>query len=389
MIPKDFIPPESIQEMFPKDYILPESIRERLLDDKTVYLKSIMAHFGEDQEAFMLECVPTNRSPESPGDFCTVKLKSNAPGYVLTALLNIDFETVAEIIAGLEWEESTDEYSDPPLNYEEIYNRLLSASDVFGFYLPNEWDEIRDDLETTNVGVARTLARLKKFIAFCDRQQVPYNGQFFNFLFSNRYFADDPTVITPVEEMMSLDSLFGDDGELIDEIDEIYDNFLNGYDPSTANTNCYDFGHRDRLQNIAMASFIELARREKIIRQCQNCGKYFIPSKRADTLYCDNPSPEAPEMTCKEYGNRRLWYERQKEDEIATLSRNIASAKGMLAKRNPNIAEYAVSYEYFKAQRLIWKKAVAEGRKTSEEYREWLLLMQSQKIIKEAIHGSH
>ena len=32
-------------------------------------------------------------------------------------------------------------------------------------------------------------------------------------------------------------------------------------------------------------------------------------------------------------------------------------------------------------------KAVKEGTKTQEEYKEWLLSMQSQKIIKEAVNG--
>ncbi len=88
------------------------------------------------------------------------------------------------------------------------------------------------------------------------------------------------------------------------------------------------------------------------------------------------------------YGSRRLWYERQKDDELATLSRKIASAKGMLAKRNPDISEYAESYEYFKKQRLLWMKEVKAGHKTREEYREWLLYMQSQKRIKEASNGN-
>ena len=65
-------------------------------------------------------------------------------------------------------------------------------------------------------------------------------------------------------------------------------------------------------------------------------------------------------MTCKEYGTRRLWYERQKEDELAKLSRNIASAKAMLAKRNPDIPQYAESYNYFKAQRLVWIKDIKD-----------------------------
>ena len=166
--------------MLPEDILaqLPQRVRARLLDEKNMCVKQIMAHYGESTESFMYEGIPANSPPESHGEYYTVKLKSNTPGYVLTSLLNIDFEAVANIIADLEWEETADEYSDPPTNYEDIYNRLLSASDMFGFYLPNEWDKIRYDLETVHEGVAHTVEMLKKYIAFCDRKQIPYNGQF-------------------------------------------------------------------------------------------------------------------------------------------------------------------------------------------------------------------
>ena len=377
--------------MIPEDILaqLPESIRARLLDDSTMYAKQIMAHYWDNQESFMYEGIPTNRPPESHGEYYTIKLKSNAPGYVLTTLLNTDFETVTDIVADLEWEDPAEDYRDPPMNYEEIYNRLLSISDVFGFYLPTEWKVWQYDLASLVEGVAGAVSALKKYIAFCNRRQIPYTGQFFTFLISNRYFDIDPSILMPFDEAVRFENLFDNGGELIDELDEIYDTFMRGFDPSTTGSNCYIVGAEDRLRDVAIVSFFDLASRGKTIRQCQICGKYFIPAKRADTLYCDNPSPEAPEMTCKEYGNRRLWYERQKEDELATLSRKIASAKGMLAKRNPDIPQYAESYEYFKAQRLIWIKAVKEGARTQEEYKEWLLSMQSQKIIKEAAHGNN
>jgi hypothetical protein len=378
------------EDIFPEDFLaqLPKRVRARLLDEKTMYVKQIMAHYWDNQESFMYEGIPTNRPPESHGEYYSIKLKSNAPGYVLTTLLNIDFEAITEIVADLEWEENTEKYCDPPSNYEEIYNRLLSASDVFGFYLPNEWNIWQYDLASMVEGVAGAVASLKKYIAFCDKRQIPYTGQFFTFLISNGYFDIDPSILMPFDEAVHYDSLFDDGGELIDELDEIYDTFMHGFDPSTTGSNCYILYAEDRLRDVLLVSFNDLTSRGKTIRKCQNCGKYFIPAKRADTLYCDNPSPEAPEMTCKEYGNRRLWYERQKDDEIASLSRKIASAKGMLAKRNPDIPQYADSYEYFKEQRLIWIKAVKEGSKTQEEYKEWLLSMQSQKIIKEAAHGN-
>lgn len=376
--------------MFSEEFLaqLPASIRNRLIDNQTMRVKSITMHCWDNKESFMYEGIPASRSSAFPGDYFDIELKSNAPGYVLTSLLNIDFEGVAKIISDLEWADSDDEYSAPPHNLTEIYNHLLELSDVFGFYLPNEWDRIQYDLESTQEGVASTVATLRKYIAFCENRQLPYTGQFFAFLLSHGYFEIDPIVIMPVEEFAHYDDLFNNNWELVDELDAIYDAFTTGFDPDTTGCNTYSFDPEDRLRSIAMISFSELGSRGKIIRKCQNCGKYFIPSKRSDTLYCDNPSPEAPEMTCKEYGTRRLWYERQKEDELATLSRKIASAKGMLAKRNPDIPQYAESYEYFKAQRLIWMKAVKEGTKTQDEYREWLLLMQSQKRIKEACNGN-
>ncbi|MBQ8910638.1 MAG: hypothetical protein IJY91_06330, partial [Oscillospiraceae bacterium] len=366
---------------------LPENIRNCFLDTETMYVKQIMVHHWDDQESFMYEGIPTNKPPESHGEYYSIKLNSNAPGYVLTALLNMDFEVVTDLVASLEWDETADEYHDPPVNYKEIHSKLLAVSDVFSFYLPNEWNLWQYDLASMVEGVGGTVALLRKYIDFCNRRQIPYTGQFFTFLLSNGYFLVDPSVIMPMDDAVHYDNLFDDGGELIDELDEIYETFMQGFDPRSAGSNCYILWSEDRLRDLAVVSFYDLTNRGKIIRKCQNCGKYFIPAKRSDTLYCDNPSPEAPEMTCKEYGTRRLWYERQKTDEIATLSRKIASAKGMLAKRNPDLLEYAASYEYFKAQRLAWIKAVKEGTKTQDEYRGWLLYMQNQKIIKEAVHG--
>lgn len=375
------------EEIFPGDFLfqLPDVARKRVLEAETVCIKGVIAHYGENTESFMYESVPTNRTLNTHGDYFPIKLKSQHHGYVLTSLLNIDFNAVSKIIASMKWEEFANEDTDPPINYVEIHNQLLSISDVFRFYLPNEWDNIEYDLCTTNEGVAYTVERLKKYIAFCNRKKITYNGQFFTLLLSSGYFEIEPSVIVPVEEIKEMGQLLENVSESANELDELYDFFINGLDPDVTGINCYLLGSKDRLRDIAMISFNEIASRGKTIRQCQICGKYFIPHKRADTLYCDNPSPEAPEMTCKEYGTRRLWYERQKEDEIATLSRKIASAKGMLAKRNPDIPDYAVSYEYFKAERMKWKKDVEEGYRSKEEYREWLLLMQRNKVIKEAV----
>lgn len=169
---------------------------------------------------------------------------------------------------------------------------------------------------------------------------------------------------------------------------ELYSIFSGCNDPSNKEYRYDVLPFPFALVYIMVCSILEIARQGKVVRKCQYCGKYFIPAKRSDTLYCDNLSPENSDMTCKQYAASRLWYERQKEDELANLSRKIASAKGMLAKRNPDIPQYAESYEYFKAHRLTWIKAVKDGTKSKDEYREWLIYMQSKKRIKEATHGN-
>ena len=50
------------------------------------------------------------------------------------------------------------------------------------------------------------------------------------------------------------------------------------------------------------------------INKCKNCGKYFIPSNRSDEKYCDNPSPQKPKKTCKQYGAKKSYL-----DSIASI----------------------------------------------------------------------
>lgn len=116
-------------------------------------------------------------------------------------------------------------------------------------------------------------------------------------------------------------------------------------------------------------------------KRCGNCGRFFIPISRSDEIYCNNPSPQDKSRTCKQYGTERLWYDRLKGDEAAKLSRNIYMAKQMLVKRNPDISAYKEMFEYFKAERKKWEKAVKDGEKTREEYINWLNIMKKKKTL--------
>lgn len=116
-------------------------------------------------------------------------------------------------------------------------------------------------------------------------------------------------------------------------------------------------------------------------KKCNNCGKFFIPFSRSDTIYCDRKSPQDASLTCKEYGSQRLWYQKLRENEAASLCRNVYSAKQMLVKRNPDIEEYRNSFEKFKSLSKQWKADVKTGVKTEAEFIEWLKSVKEKKVL--------
>lgn len=140
----------------------------------------------------------------------------------------------------------------------------------------------------------------------------------------------------------------------------------------------YIIGNLDALLLLELSKICENKIR---IKKCQNCGRYFIPESRTDEIYCNRISPQNNQMSCKEYGSKKLWYDKLRSDEIAKLSRNIYMAKQMLVKRNPDIIGYKDMFEFFKKERKKWEKAVKGGSKTRDEYVEWLNSMKVKKVL--------
>lgn len=107
------------------------------------------------------------------------------------------------------------------------------------------------------------------------------------------------------------------------------------------------------------------------VKQCKNCGKLFQPL-RNDALYCDNISPQEETKTCKEYGAYQKWITNIKSDETTKLYRKIYMRKQMQAKRNPDIKMYIDDFESYKKQTKKWKENIKKGKRTSDEFLDWL-----------------
>lgn len=135
------------------------------------------------------------------------------------------------------------------------------------------------------------------------------------------------------------------------------------------------------LSEFCTSSMYTLLQFNNIVKKCTNCGRYFVPPFRADTMYCNNPSPQDSTKTCKEYGAIKTYQENLKNNEAMGLYRKIYMSKQMLAKRNPDIQEYQDSFQKYKEQSKQWKANVKAGIKSEEEYLAWLKQVKEKKVL--------
>ena len=124
------------------------------------------------------------------------------------------------------------------------------------------------------------------------------------------------------------------------------------------------------IESACFITLLELIKNDTPIYTCKNCGKYFIPSSKKNTLYCDNIYEHG--KTCQEIGAMITYNEKLKKDEINALYRKTLSAKKMLANRNPDIPMYLEKYEKWKEEANKFKDDIKQGLKTQEDFKNWI-----------------
>lgn len=126
--------------------------------------------------------------------------------------------------------------------------------------------------------------------------------------------------------------------------------------------------------NIIQTFIIELVELTSIdnieIKQCKNCGEYFVPDNRADEIYCTNIYENG--KTCKEVGRFRTQQKLMKENDDLGIYRNIYQKLLLRARRNPMNDGYEKEFQDFKQKNIELKEKVNNGGLTQEQYMEWL-----------------
>ena len=252
-----------------------------------------------------------------------------------------------------------------------IKNMFISFFNVFEYYQDNFLDEmikipdIKNLIDSGKLQILDVGKNLTTFISvilyFIDGQILPFK-QYIEFLCLDNK-AGTPEDIKPLinylseTERMEYKIIMSENNEFIEK---------------------YTTGS---ILALLVFDLCNIMKNEVLIKHCANCDKYFTPQKRSDAIYCDRPSPQDNSMTCKDYGTKKLWYDRLKDNKSAKLYRNIYSAKQALAKRNPDIKQHQDDFDEYKIKSAQFKKDIKAGVKTDDEFITWLKSVRGKRYL--------
>lgn len=80
-----------------------------------------------------------------------------------------------------------------------------------------------------------------------------------------------------------------------------------------------------------------------LLKKCANCGRYFV-AKNRKIIFCDNPSPQNPDRTCRAIGPQIRRQQKRETDMIEKQYHRDYTSKAMAAKRARDKGE---SDDYF------------------------------------------
>lgn len=120
-----------------------------------------------------------------------------------------------------------------------------------------------------------------------------------------------------------------------------------------------------------------------VLRKCRNCGKYFIPSSRSDSKYCDNVSPQNPSKTCRDIGSKLFYKDKRDSNPVTkaySTARNTISKRVSRCDKN-DIKKFKKLTTQFDNLQIGYEKRYKKyekGQLSEEEFINWII---SQKEI--------
>ena len=73
----------------------------------------------------------------------------------------------------------------------------------------------------------------------------------------------------------------------------------------------------DGIDDLIRFELLKMVSNGVLVKKCESCGKYFVPTGRIDTVYCNRLYKETERM-CAEIGFIRKYKDKVKDDPIYT-----------------------------------------------------------------------
>ena len=151
-----------------------------------------------------------------------------------------------------------------------------------------------------------------------------------------------------------------------------YDNIVNKLENGELSIKKHNVYTSERLSNILYVILEQIVQVPNLpIKQCQNCGKYFIPSSRQDEIYCEFPDEKG--KTCKEKGAIQT-YKKNLESIPALLEyRRSYQKKIMIVSRNREDKELKKEFDKWKKEAQEKIKLFKQGKLEEDVLYNWII----------------
>lgn len=112
------------------------------------------------------------------------------------------------------------------------------------------------------------------------------------------------------------------------------------------------------------------------IKKCFNCNNFFIAESRTDEKYCNNPSPQNSNKTCKEYGAKKTYRDEIKSTPIKYEHNKTSQFYRMRINRAKNLKEKETHQKKFNLYKENYQKKKEQyklGKLQEKNFIEWIV----------------
>lgn len=109
----------------------------------------------------------------------------------------------------------------------------------------------------------------------------------------------------------------------------------------------------------------------KIVK-CKNCGHYFVPEGKVNSVYCSYPVRDNRGKTCKDIGPQLTRAKKEKSDIATKEYRKVYMRYVMMVKRHPENQEIKNKLMELKTEVKTWREKMEAGFVDTNEFLQWL-----------------